>query len=105
MKRIVVAFAAAALVAAALPSPAQAHCRGCGVGLGIFGGMVAGTIIGSAIAAPPPPPVYYGPPPPPPVYYDEPVGYAPGPGPACHIETMQVWDGYGYRPRQTQVCD
>ena len=105
MKCPIVVLAAAALVAAAMPSAAQAHCRGCGVGLGIVGGVVAGAIIGSAIAAPPPPPIYYGPPPPPPDYYDEPIGYAPGPAPACHIETMQVWDGYGYRPRQTQVCD
>ena len=104
MKRIIVAFAAAALVAAALPSPAQAHCRGCGLALGIFGGVVAGAIIGSAIARPPGPPVYVGPPsPPPPDDYDAPAGYVPGP--ACRTETVQVWDGNGYRPRQTQVCD
>ena len=52
MKRTLVALAAASL-AAALPSPAEAHCRGCGVAAGVVGGLAAGAIIGSAIAGAP----------------------------------------------------
>jgi hypothetical protein len=104
MKLPFVALAAAALVAAAMPSSAQARCHGCGVATGIVGGLAVGTIIGSAIAAPPPPPpAYYAPPPPPPPAYAEPPDYVDGP--VCHMETEQVWDGYGYRPRRIQVCD
>ena len=74
MKHTIIALAAAATLAAALPSSAQAHCRGCGVAAGVVGGLAAGAIIGSAIAnsgptyyvepAPvyaPPPPAYIGP--------------------------------------------
>jgi hypothetical protein len=53
MKKTMTAIAAAgmfAFAAVSVPNDAQAGCRGCGVGLGIFGGLVAGTIIGSAIA-------------------------------------------------------
>lgn len=56
MKKALIAFAAAAtLVAAtvAVPSTADARCRGCGIGLGILGGVVLGTIIGDAIAGHP----------------------------------------------------
>ena len=35
MKHTIVALAAAATLAAALPSSAQAHCRGCGVAAGV----------------------------------------------------------------------
>ncbi len=105
MKRPIVALAAAALVAAALPSPAQAHCRGCGVAAGVFGGVAAGAIIGSAIAAPPPAAgLLRAAASPPPATMTSRSAMI-GAGPACHIETMQVWDGYGYRPRHTQVCD
>ena len=73
MKHTIIALAAAATLAAALPSSAQAHCSGCGVAAGVVGGLAAGAIIGSAIAnsgptyvapAPvyaPPPPAYIGP--------------------------------------------
>ncbi len=107
MKRhTVIAFAAAALVAAALPSSAQAHCDGCGVAAGVVGGLAAGAIIGSAIANSGPryvePAPAYGPPTPP-DYYAEPPEYIEGP--ACHMERRQVWDGYGYRMQRMEVCD
>ena len=53
MKKTMTAIAAAgvfAFAAVSVPNDAQAGCRGCGVGLGIVGGLAAGAIIGSAIA-------------------------------------------------------
>ena len=93
MKRTIIAIAAATVVAAALPSPAQAGCRGCGVGAGIIGGLAAGAIIGSAINGP-----YYGP------------GYYYGPGPVyygrdCYWTRQRVWDGWGWYSRRVRVCD
>jgi hypothetical protein len=111
MKRTLIALAAATMVAAALPSPAAAHCRGCGVAAGVIGGLAAGAIIGSAIANSPP--AYSGPA----AAYDgvPPADYVPPPpgdpdspdyiGGVCHIERQQVWDGYGYRPRNVEVCE
>jgi hypothetical protein len=101
MKQTVIAFAAAALVAAALPSSALARCNGCGIAAGVIGGVAAGALIGSAIAGPPAP-VYVAPPPPPPsaVYYDE------ADAPVCHVERHRVWvEGYGWRHRRVEVCD
>jgi hypothetical protein len=100
----IIAIAAAALVAAALPSSAQARCDGCGVAAGVVGGLAAGAIIGSAIANSQPryvepAPVYDAPPP----AYDEPPEYVEGP--VCHMERRQVWDGYGYRIQRMEVCD
>lgn len=90
--------AAAALMLAgvtvASPQPAEARCHGCGVAAGVIGGLAAGALIGSAIAAPP----YYGP-----GYY-----YGPGPayyGPHCWWERQRVWDGWGWRVRRVRVCD
>ncbi|HEY0224185.1 MAG TPA: hypothetical protein VGC38_06705 [Pseudolabrys sp.] len=107
MQRIVISLAAAALVAAAMPSSAQANCRGCAVGAGVIGGLAAGAIIGSAIANSQPryaePEVVYAPPPPTPAYDVEPPEYVDGP--VCHTERTQFWDGYGYRTRRVQVCD
>ena len=104
MKNTFIALAAAGTLAAALPSPAQAHCVGCGVAAGVVGGLAAGAIVGSAIAGSRP--VYVEPAPvyaaPPPVYYAEPPAYV---GPVCHTERQQVWDGYAYRMRRVQVCD
>src|SRR3954462_5346072 len=53
MKKTLLAIAASALLAVATlaPTTADARCRGCGVGLGVVGGLAAGAIIGGAIAA------------------------------------------------------
>jgi hypothetical protein len=106
-----IALAAAALMAAALPFQAQAHCRGCSVAAGVVGGLAAGAIIGSVIASQPPvygtapvydavPPADYAAPPPgdpgSPDYID---------GASCHIERQQVWDGARYRPRDVEMCE
>jgi hypothetical protein len=105
MKRLIITLAAAASVAAAMPSSAQAGCHGCGVGAGIAAGIIGGAIVGSAIANSQPryyedPGVAYAPPPP--GAYVEPADVD---GPVCHMERTQVWDGYGYRMRRIQVCD
>lgn len=100
----IIALTAAALSAAALPTTADARCRGCAVGAGVIGGLAAGAIIGSAIANSGPryvePAPAYGPPP---VYYAEPPEYVDGP--VCHIERQRFWDGYGWRHRRVEVCD
>jgi hypothetical protein len=101
MRNTIFAIAAAGLVAAALPSSAEAGCRGCGVAAGVVGGLAAGAIIGSAIANSQPAPVYVAPPPPPPsrVYVED-------EGPICHVERQRVWiEGYGWRSRRVEVCD
>jgi hypothetical protein len=99
---MIIALAAAGLVAAALPTSAQARCDGCAVGAGVLGGLAAGAIIGGAIANSQPryvePVPVYGPPPPRVYYEDE--------GPVCHVERQRVWvEGYGYRTRRMEVCD
>ncbi|HET9714961.1 MAG TPA: hypothetical protein VFP60_02135 [Pseudolabrys sp.] len=107
MKRIPIVFAAAVFMAAALSSPADAHCRGCGTAAGIVGGLAAGAIIGSAIANSgpvygEPAPVYVAPPPPP--AYVEPSDVAEGDG--CRLEHRRLWiEGYGWRTRRVEVCD
>ncbi len=105
MKNTIIALAAAATLAAALPSSAQAYCNGCGVAAGVVGGLAAGAIVGSAIANSRPVPVYVEPAPvyAPPPAYAEPPAYVDGP--VCHTERQQVWDGYAYRMRRVQVCD
>jgi hypothetical protein len=92
MKKTLLALAAAAslaVVSIGASDTAQAGCFGCAVGAGIFGGLVAGTIIGSAAAHAAPPPGYYGPP----------------PGPGCYYTRRPVWDPYvgDYVPRGPRV--
>ena len=102
MKPIAYALAAAALLAAALPSSVEARCYGCGVAAGVVGGVAAGAIIGSAIAGSQPAPVYVVPPPPTrsEVYYDE-VDH-----PVCHVERRREWiEGYGWRSHRVEVCE
>jgi hypothetical protein len=105
MKHTFIALAAAATLAAALPSSAQAHCRGCGVAAGVVGGLAAGAIIGSAIANSGP--TYYAAPAP--VYAPPPAYAAPSEvveGDVCHVERRRVWvEGYGWRSRRIEVCD
>jgi hypothetical protein len=53
MKKVLIALAAAATLAAgtmSAPTTADARCDGCAVGAGIIGGLAAGAIIGGAIA-------------------------------------------------------
>ena len=103
MKHTVIALAAAALAAAAVPNVAEAHCHGCGVAAGVVGGLAAGAIIGSAIANSQPAPVYVAPPPPPPpAYYVEPADVEP----ICHTVRRRIFiDGVGYRWTREEVCD
>jgi hypothetical protein len=63
MRKAILAIAAAATLAVgtfSVPNTADARCYGCGVGVGVAGGLVAGAIIGSAIVNSQP--RYYAPP-------------------------------------------
>jgi hypothetical protein len=99
MKKTLTALVAAGTIAfAALATPTGASARdGGAVAAGIIGGLAAGAIIGSAVAAPPPP-VYYAP---------APVYVAPAPvyGPECRVRRERFWDGYGWRSRRVEICD
>ena len=98
MKQTFIALAAAAMLAATLPSSAQARCHGCGVAAGVVGGLAAGAIIGSAIANSGP---VYDEQPRSRVYYDDGED-----GPVCHVEHRRVWvEGYGWRQRRIEVCN
>jgi hypothetical protein len=98
----IIALVAVGLSAAALPSTAEARCRGCAVGAGVVGGLALGAIIGSSIANSQPRYVE-----PAPVYGGPPAYYAPEyvEGPVCHVERQRFWDGYGWRHRRVEVCD
>ncbi|MBS0247592.1 MAG: hypothetical protein JSR61_13315 [Proteobacteria bacterium] len=75
MKKVILAIAAAATIAAGsmtVTGPAEARCRGCGVAAGVVGGLAVGAIIGSSIAN------------------SQPRYYAPEPG-------YVVYDGYARR--------
>jgi hypothetical protein len=50
MKKTLLALVTSAVLAIAMlaPTTADARCRGCGVGLGVVGGLAAGAIIGAA---------------------------------------------------------
>jgi len=98
MKKILFAIAASALLAVATlaPTTADARCRGCGVGLGIVGGLAAGAIIGSAIVGAGPayayPQAYY------PVAGYQPYAYGARPAYGCpggYWARRPVRDPYG----------
>lgn len=84
--------AALALTSIAAPQPAQAG--GGRIVAGVIGGLAAGALIGSAVAAP----RYYGPGP----YGYYGAGYYPGPG--CYMQGQRFWDGYMWRMRRVEVC-
>lgn len=54
MKKTLLALATTAVVATAAmaPTAADARCRGCGIGLGILGGVIVGGAIANAYAYP-----------------------------------------------------
>jgi hypothetical protein len=87
-----VALAAASMTAMAAP----AHAGGGDFAAGLFGGLAAGAIIGSASRP-------YYPPPPPAYYYDGPRYDGP-----CHWERgRRYWDDYEgtWRWSRVRVCD
>ena len=92
MTKMFAALATATVLAVgtlAVPTTASAHCHGCYIG----GGILAGALIGSAIAANSGPSYAYGP------------GYAPAyAGSPCVWRRERFWDGYGWRSRRVQVC-
>jgi hypothetical protein len=90
MTRIFATVAVAATLTAgatALPDQANATCFGCYVGAGV----VAGALLGAAIASPPP--VYAAP---------APVVYAAPP--PCYWQTQRVWNGYYWALQRVRVC-
>src|SRR5258708_7678174 len=80
MNRSAISFACIALIAAAMAVPVEARADGGDLAAGLFGGLIAGAIVGSAMAPRGPEPVYVAPEP----YYPEPV---------CFGRT-QVYDPY-----------
>ena len=99
MKRLSIACATAAVLAAL--SPSEKAFAGHGVAVGLLGGFAAGTLVGAAVAQPR-------------YYYYEPVPVEVDMGPPAPMGTgcywtrgAPVWDGYRgawVRPR-IQVCD
>jgi hypothetical protein len=96
-RRLVRCLFAIVMIASAVgaPNPARA---GDGFGAGLFGGLIAGTILGAAATGP----RYYAPPP---AYAEPEPIYA---TPACYwTRGAPVWDDYRgiwMRPR-VQVCN
>ena len=93
MHKALIGLAVAAtlgLATVAAPSAANARCFGCAVGVGVLGGVVAGAIVGSAIANNPPPPPAYGYPPPPPGY-PPPAAYGPPPAQYAQLAPGCYW--------------
>lgn len=100
MKRILCGMLAASTMAA-ISVPANAGGGG-DFAAGLFGGLAAGAIIGSAGRP------YYGPPPA--YYYDGPRYYGAydGDGGYCHWErSRRYWDEYEgvWRRTRVRVCD
>ena len=95
MKKIILALAVTATIAASTlaPTPADAQRRGWGLGAGILGGVIVGAIIGNAIASHP---GYYT--------YDDYGEYA---GPGCYW-ARRAWrdpDGNVHYSRPRRFCD
>ena len=102
MKQTIIALAAAGLLAAALPSSAQARCHGCGIAAGAAAGLPpapSSARRSPARAMPSRRPS---------------TSNRPRPrftttmpmGPVCHVERHRVWvEGYGWRHRRVEVCD
>jgi hypothetical protein len=90
---VIVACATVAMTTITAPTTVQA---GSGdVAAGLFGGFVAGAIVGSAIAPRP----YYGPPP---VYVAPAPVYA---GECYWTRGRPMWNGYAWVRPRIQVCD
>ena len=101
-----VAVLAAAGIAL-LSSAETSRAGGSDVAAGLFGGLVAGTLIGAATAPRPyyyyaPPPAYYAAPPPP-------AYVAPAPaydGPPCYWTRGEPqWNGYAWVRPRIEVCE
>ena len=90
MKKAMLALTTtAALATVSLPTTADAGCRGCGIGLGILGGVVVGSAIAGAYAYPR---TYY------PVAGYEPYSYGAAPAYGCpggYWARRPVRDPYG----------
>jgi hypothetical protein len=100
MKKSLLAFAAATMLALSAAAPAHAQR---GVAAGVAAGIVGGAIVGGALASP----YYYGPGP----GYYPPQYYAPAPGyvaddyyGGCVWQKQRFWDGYAWRARRVRVC-
>ena len=96
-RRLALSLLTVILIASAISTPRQAL-AGDGFGPGLFGGLIAGTILGAAATGP----RYYAPPP---VYVEPEPIYA---VPSCYwTRGAPVWDDYRgiwVRPR-VQVCN
>jgi hypothetical protein len=86
MNRSAISFASAALIAATMAVSNEARAHDGDLAAGLFGGLIAGAIVGSAVAPRAPEPVYVAPEPyyAPPPYYPEPVCFG----------RQQVYDSY-----------
>ena len=96
-RHLMVGLFTAAVFVSAISAPKEAF-AGDGFGAGLFGGLIAGTILGAAATGP----RYYGPAP---VYVEPEPIYA---APTCYwTRGAPVWDDYRgiwIRPR-LQVCN
>ena len=91
MRKMIFAIAASALLAVATlaPTTADARCRGCGIGLGLLGGLIVGGAIANAYAYPR---QYY------PVEGYEPYSYRAAPAYGCpggYWARRPILDPYG----------
>ena len=97
MTKTFAALATAAALAVgtlAVPNTADARCYGCAVGAGVLAGALIGTAIAANSGA------YYGPGPGPAYYGPAPV-YASAP---CYWQTQRFWNGFNWDYRRVRVC-